>query len=265
MDMETFLDEDPFESTAWGQLKAHASDVFSSPATLSGFEMFLTSNADGAAAELQHKASQMLYIPHIPEENDLFWTGFAIVNPGDTDADAVFYWYDDEGQLLGSSPVTIAAGTKFKDRFDFAFPEFGDTARWGMVMSDQPLIGIEIFGAYSGGICGLTLPGNARTHGILPELNSADGTWSGFAVTNVMPDAVSLTLELVGSDGIVKDTQTQSIAGLNRFKAVVGDYFTDATVEAGDYVRFTATGPVVAIQISGDNDRTVMSALTAAQ
>lgn len=265
MDMEMFLDEDPFESTAWGQLMAHASDAFSSPATLTGFEMFLTNDADGAAVELQHKASQMLYIPHIPEETDLFWTGFAIVNPGDTDADALFYWYDDEGNLLGSSPVLIESGTKFKGRFDFAFPEFGETARWGMVMSDQPLMGVEIFGAYSGGICGLTLPGSARTHGILPELNNAEGTWSGFAVTNAMPDAVTVTFELVGTDGVVKDSRSESIAGLSRFKAVVGDYFSASMVEAGDYVRFTATGPVVAIGITGDDGRTVMSALTAAQ
>ena len=76
---------------------------------------------------------------------------------------------------------------------------------------------------------------------------------------------VLLLLELVGADGVVKESRSQDVPALCRFKMVVDEFFTGSTVMAGDYVRYTATGPVLAIQVSGDDGRTVMSAINGAR
>ena len=142
------------------------------------------------------------------------------------------------------------------------FPDQAGTACWGTIEADQVLNGVEIYGTYNAGICGMALPTVANTWGILPHVLIGEGNWTGITITNVSATDTDVTIQLMAADGTLKAEKTESIAAMHRFKAVVADYFSEATLEAEDTVRYSATSPVVALESSGDMDRTFMSALT---
>ena len=262
LDLEAMLPADVAVGDAWGQLMAYASDPFSNVNSLSGFEMFVKDGSDGAACELVDRGSTMLYIPHVPEETDIFWTGFAFLNTGTSPATATATFYDDNGNLVGTEMLTIPAMSKIKGLMSDLFTSEAGTARWGIIEADQVINGIEIYGTYHAGICGMALPTVANTWGILPDVLTGEGNWTGIAITNVSATDATVTIQLVGADGMVKTEKAESIAAMHRFKVVVADYFTGVTLEAGDTVRYSSTSPVVALESSGDLDRTFMTALT---
>ncbi|NOY23310.1 MAG: hypothetical protein GXO70_07355, partial [Acidobacteria bacterium] len=262
IDLESLLPTDVAVADAWGELMAYASDPFSNTDSLSGFEMFVKNGSDGAACELVGRGSTTLYIPHVPEETDIFWTGFALLNTGSSPATATATFYDDNGNVVGTETLNIPANSKIKGLMTDLFPTEAGTARWGIIQSDQVITGIEIYGTYNAGICGMALPTVANTWGILPDVLTGENNWTGIAITNVGSTDATVTIQLVGANGAVKAEKAESIAAMHRFKAVVADYFTGATLQAGDTIRYSSTSPVVALESSGDLDRTFMTALT---
>ena len=262
IDLENLLPTDLTVADAWGSLSVSSTNPFSSNYTLSGFEMFVKDGSDGAATELVGQSSTILYIPHIPEETDIFWTGFALLNPGDNPATVMAAFYDDDGTVVGTETLSIPANSKIKGLMSGLFPDEAGTAKWGIFQSDQAINGIEIYGTYHAGICGLTLPTAANAWGILPDVLTGDGKWTGIAITNVTGTDTLVTIQLVGADGTVKEEKTEPITAMHRFKAVVADYFTTATVEPGDTVRYFSDKPIIAVEASGDLDRSFMTALT---
>ncbi|NOY24226.1 MAG: hypothetical protein GXO70_12060, partial [Acidobacteria bacterium] len=163
----------------------YAIDPFSNTDSLSGFEMFVKDGSDGAATELVDRGSTTLYIPHVPEETDIFWTGFALLNTGSSPAAATATFYDDNGNVVGTESLSIPANTKIKGLMADLFPSEAGTARWGIIESDQAITGIEIYGTYNAGICGMALPTVANTWGILPDVLTGENNWTGIAITNV--------------------------------------------------------------------------------
>ncbi len=262
IDLEAMLPENVTVADAWGKLSANSSDPFSASETLCGFEMFVKNGSDGAACELVGEGSTTLYIPHVPEETDIFWTGFAILNAGAAQAIATVTFYDDDGEVVGTEALTIPARTKIKGLMTDLFPDETEIARWGVIESSREINGIEIYGTFHAGICGMVLPAVANTWGILPDVLTGDGLWTGMAITNVSSTTATVTIRLVSANGTVKSGKTETIVAFHRFKAVVADYFTTAVIEPGDTVRYSSDQPVIALEASGDLDRTFMTALT---
>ncbi|NOY22018.1 MAG: hypothetical protein GXO70_00720, partial [Acidobacteria bacterium] len=262
IDLESLLPVDVEISDAWGKLMAKATDPFSDIDTLSGFEMFIKEGSDGAATELVGLGSFMLYIPHVPEETDIFWTGFALLNAGSIPATATATFYDDNGNVVGTETLSIPANSKIKGLMADLFSSEAGTARWGTIESNQAINGIEIYGTYNAGICGLTLPSVANTWGILPDVLTGEGNWTGIAITNVTGTDASVTIQLVSSDGTVKREKKELIAAMHRFKAVVAEYFNTVSIEPGDTIHYFSDQPIITLEASGDLDRTFMTALT---
>ena len=172
-------------------------------------------------------------------------------------------FYNDNGNIVGTESISIPANSKIKGLMTDLFPDIAGTARWGIIQSDQAINGIEIYGTYHAGICGLTLPAVANAWGILPNVLIGENNWTGFAITNVSATDATVIIQLVAADGTVKAEKAEPIAAMHRFKAVVADYFTGTTLAAGDTIRYTSDQPVIALEASGDIDRTFMTALTA--
>ncbi|NOZ13363.1 MAG: hypothetical protein GXO69_06905 [Acidobacteria bacterium] len=170
IDLNALLPQDADTANAWGKLTAYATDPFSNINSLSGFEMFVKDGGDGAACELTGRGSTTLFIPHVPEETDIFWrTGFALLNTGSSPAMVTATFYDDNGNAVGSESLTIPANSKIKGLMTDLFPSEAGKARWGVMESDQVITGIEIYGTYNAGICGMALPAAAHTWGVLPD------------------------------------------------------------------------------------------------
>ncbi|NOY23565.1 MAG: hypothetical protein GXO70_08670 [Acidobacteria bacterium] len=262
IDLNALLPADVDVADAWGKLTAYATNPFSNINSLSGFEMFVKNGGDGAACELVNRGSTRLFIPHVPEETDIFWTGFAFLNTGSSPAAVTATFYDDNGNGVGSETFMIPANSKIKGLMTDLFPNEAGMARWGVIDSDQVITGIEIYGTYNAGICGMVLPTVANTWGILPDVLTGEDNWTGIAITNVSSSDATVTIRLMGADGTVKAEKSVSVAVMHRFKAVLTDLFAGVTPEAGDTVRYSSTAPVVALESSGDLDRTFMTALT---
>jgi hypothetical protein len=262
VNLEAHLPNPVSENDAWGQIVSGSDYPISNTNTLSGFEMFIRKDSDGAACELVGKASYTLLIPHIPEETDIFWTGFAVVNVEEEAALTTWTFYTDNGTVVGIENLTIPPESKLKGLKTELFPDEAASARWATISSDRKLAGIEIYGTHNGGICGLVLPDDSYTAGILPDVRTREGEWTGIAITNPMTANAHVSIQLVNAAGVVKANRTETIAPLHRFKTVVADYFTGIVIDDGDTVRFLSDQPVLALEVCGDLDRTFMTALT---
>ncbi len=266
IDLENFISNNGtkmlYMQDAWGKLIAYAGEPFSYTKTLTGFEMFIKEGNDGAATELSGKGGTTLFIPHIPEETDIFWTGFAFLNTGNRTAHLTFRFYDNEGNPVGTETMEIEPQTKVKGLMKDLFPSESGNARWGIITSDEDINGIEIYGTYHAGICGLALPTIANTYGILPDVRNGEGEWTGIAITNVSNVDANVTIRLIDREGNIKAEKTQTIQSKHRFKAVVSEYFDGVTLEDGDTIRYSSNTAVVSMEASGDLDRTYMTALT---
>ncbi|NOY22517.1 MAG: hypothetical protein GXO70_03250 [Acidobacteria bacterium] len=262
VDLEALLPEDVAVADAWGKLTAYETDPATGIRSLSGFEMFVKTGNDGAATELVGEGSTTLYIPHVPEETDIFWTGFALLNTTSGEADVTATFYDDNGAVVGTESLTIPAQSKIKGLMTDLFPDEAGIARWGILQSTKPITGIEIYGTYNAGICGLALPAVANTWGVLPDVLTGEENWTGIAITNTGAAEATVTIRLVRADGAIRSGRTEHITAMHRFKAVVVDYFSTVTPQPGDTVRYISDQPIIALEASGDLDRTFMTALT---
>ncbi len=254
VDVESLL-EDPINTfDAWAV-------AVSPQAVISGFELFVKEGNDGAATELIDRPSQNLFIPHVPTNTTIFWTGFAFLNTGIEPASLQCEFYSDSGERLGTTWLDIPAGAKIKGLMTDLFPDVAGTAGWGLILADQPIIGIELYGTYQAGICGFTLPDISGTDLILPSLLSGEGLWTGVAVANPMNVTASVTFQLVASDGTVKEEKETVMDPYSRFAFVVADFFEGTDVLETDYVRVLSDQPLTAVEAGGDLDRTFMNGL----
>ncbi len=262
INMEDYIGDNITESKMWGTVETSSNNPFvSSPRSIIGFEMFVHNGTDGAGVELESEGHTTLFIPHIPEETSIFWTGFAIVNTENSDANLKVDFYSSGGEKIGTETLVIPAKSKLKGLMSDLFPSENGLAEWGIIHSDRKLIGVEIYGTNDAGICGYSLPSLAQPQGILPFVITGENNWSGIAITNPGNQSVNVSIQLISKSGEIKASKTETIQPMSRFKAVLSDYFSDVSIEDGDYIKYTSSGAVVGIIVNGDKNRTFMSAL----
>lgn len=263
IDIETFLPQSGDENSGVGFIKTITNNPFQSERnSLSGFEMFVHNGTDGAAVELPGTGHKTLFLPHIPEETSIFWTGFTISNTDSTgQANVTIQVYAGDGQLKGEKTLTIPASGKIKETVENLFPDLYGQVAWGVIQSDRNIVGIEIYGTVDSGICGFSLPSTATTEGYLPEILDGDSVWTGIGITNPGNNKASVNIQLVDKDGNVKAEKAQFVAAGNRFMAVVSQLFEDTVISEGDYIRYSSDCPVIGLVVTGDLDRTFMTAL----
>ena len=247
-------------ASMWSKFISYANNPFSDTSLMTGFEMFIKHGGDGAATELAGTGSTKLYIPHIPGETDIFWTGFAFVNPGQEDVTATATFYSDAGVMTGTSQITVPANSKIKGLMSDIFANAGTGAAWGTVDASGNLVGLEIYGTTSG-ICGFSLKGETTTEGVFPLMVTGENNWTGVALANPNSQEAAVTIDLVQEDGAVVATQTATIAANGRFSFVAADYFSRYNLKETDYIRFHSQYGLLGVEAGGDNERTFMVAL----
>ncbi|NOY23301.1 MAG: hypothetical protein GXO70_07310 [Acidobacteria bacterium] len=232
IDLEPCMPQSAGENAGVGLVETISNNPFQSQSnSLSGFEMFVHNGTDGAAVELSGTGHRTLFLPHIPEETGIFWTGFTLANTDDTtEANVNVQVYSADGELKGEKTLTIAASGKIKDTIENIFPDLYGQIAWGVIQSDRDIVGIEIYGTVDSAICGFNLPSIATTEGYLPEILNGSGEWTGIGITNPGNNEASVNIQLVDKDGSVKAEKTQQIASKNRFAAVVGQLFDGTTI-----------------------------------
>lgn len=261
LNMEDYLTTPIDELKNWGYLTSSYIHPFGVINNLTGFELFVKSNSDGASVELISKTSNVLYIPHIPTEVDTFWTGFAFVNNTDSSANVDFNFYASTGEFVGTVSKTIDANSKLKGTMDSLFPDQNGLASWAIAESNKKICGVELYGTFNAGICGFSLSGQTFSTGILPVVDSSELTWTGLALTNPNSEMAVATLQLISSEGNVKATTTIEINANNRYAITLKDLFEGKEFSGSDYIKFTSTKPLTAVEALGDIDFSYMMAI----
>ncbi|NOY22073.1 MAG: PKD domain-containing protein [Acidobacteria bacterium] len=248
------------ESSMWDKFISYTDNPFSDTSLMAGFEMFIKHDGDGAATELAGIGSTKLYIPHIPSETDIFWTGFAFVNPGPEDVTATATFYSDSGEMTGTSQITVPTHSKVKGLMGDLFPDAGSTAAWGIVSSTNRIVGLELYGTVSG-ICGFSLKGETATDGVFPLMVTGENNWTGIALANPNAQEAEVSIDLIQADGTVIASKTASVPANGRFSFVAADYFSRYNLKESDYIRFHSQYGLVGVEAAGDTGRSFMVAL----
>lgn len=266
INLEKYSPDNNEKNQFWGLFGNRYLDPFSDTKKLTGFEMFIKTNSDGAAVELSSKGHKNLFIPHIPIETDLFWTGFAFLNPSPVPVIASATMYNDNGEIIGIYPFDIPAKSKLKGTVDQLFPNAQGLATWGIIETNgNNLTGLEIYGTFNDGICGFSLNDEAFSNGILPLVNVSETTWTGLSITNPSPLDTEVTIQLMSKDGIVLDTETRIIPAKCKISGILKkDFFANSEIDTSQYMKFSSTFGIIAIEVSGDLTRSWMKAIGAA-
>ena len=247
------------EQFCWGKIyDINQSNV------LNGFELFVQRNNDGAAITLTSKESTMFYIPHIPEEKDIFWTGFTFSNTQNKKGQIVFYLYNDSKELIGTKSIEIEPLSKVKGLFEQLFPE-GElqNAVWGYAYSNVKITGIEIYGVAGGAICGYPLPVSGKASGILPIARNDNELWTGIIALNPNRENAFVTFTLFDGEGNILNEKTVKVEPFMRFKSLLSDLFPENNPGEKAYIQYNSTKPLVCIEVEGDKARNYMKALNA--
>jgi len=255
------LDE-PAEGDMWATFRCHADNPFSSTRSMTGFEMFIKQDGDGAATELTADGSERLYIPHIPTETEIFWTGFAFVNPGSEDITATVQFFNDAGEAAGTGQLTVPAGKKVKGLMSDLFPDALADAAWGVLNASDKLVGLELYGT-TDGICGFGLDGYATATGVFPLMLTGTGEWTGIALANPNDVDAPVTIELVDEHGTIVGAHDAVVPANGRFAFVAAEYFDRYRLAETDYIRFRSMYGLVGVEAAGDDSRSYMVAIGA--
>ena len=253
------LAENTPESFCWGTVY----DINQSQ-VLNGFELFVQNNNDGAAISLSSKATNKFYIPHIPEEKDIFWTGFTFSNTENKEGKIVFYLYNDSKELIGTKTIDIAPLSKVKGLFEQLFDnEELQNAVWGYAVSSVKITGIEIYGVSGGAICGYPLPSKEKEIGILPIAQSDENYWTGIIALNPNTENAFVTFKLYDGKGNEINEKQIKIEPFMRYKSLIGDLFPENRINENYFIQYFSSKPLICIEVEGDKTRTFMKALNA--
>ena len=231
---------------------------------LNGYEAFIQKGKDGAAITLYSQGNNKFFIPHIPEEKEIFWTGFTFTNTENRKGQIVFYLYNDEHKLTGIKYMEIGANSKIKGLFSQLFSEQElKQSVWGYAYSSVKVSGIEIYGVSGGAICGYPLPPKAKESGILPIALSNENLWTGIVALNPNSENAYITFNLFDGKGNKIETKEVKIAPFTRFKTLLRDLFTECEFTKHSFIEYTSNKSIVCIEVEGDKDRTYMRAINA--
>ncbi len=183
-----------------------------------------------------------------------WYTGLAFINTGDADAHVTVTAYNENGNSLATHTETLAPRSKYVRLIDQAFPEVADPGQLRMVqaVSDQPLIGFELFGHFeSPGLAGLPaftaagpltrgpaaapakgggdapLAGELHYNEIMPN----DGYFTGVTFCNLGVAPATVSAELFDCAGVSLAVANWPVNPLQQITREVWNIF-DGTVHA---------------------------------
>jgi hypothetical protein len=186
-----------------------------------------------------------LNFPRAYTPADLTATGFAVVNPGSTDASVTF-------RLLSASGATVSVSSQVVRgrgqlaRLGSEYFQNAATAGWVQATSATPgLQGFWIggdFSTYTDGADGAV----AATDQILPLVAGQ----TEINIANPGNSTITVTIHLRGADGVESSAPvTRDIPALGIFQSQVSAIFPSADLTQPTHIRVTSPGPFAATSV----------------
>ena len=188
-----------------------------------------------------------LYLAHF-DTTALWWTGIALVNLGDVQATVTITAYNQAGNVIGTTTITIPAlGQKVSMVKDLLGVS---STGWISVHSDQLIVGLEILSTTtSGGLAGLTAPRTLQHSLSFSHFDTTAQWWTMAALANPSAVAATVTITAYNQQGVQIGTSTITLPPNGQQFFQVKDRLG---VTGTGWINVTSDQPIVGLEIFGN-------------
>ena len=239
----------------WGDLTALEAQT-----TLAAVEVFERANKDierqSVAVGLDRETGLELIFPHIAADTNIFWTGVALVNPGDAPVQINYEIYDEFGMVVSAPDLatTIQPGAKQLYLVDQFVQQLGPGAAWLKVRADQQILGYMLFGSHVVGdfFSGFQSLKRGFRRLCFPHLEETvtTGGFTGIAVVNPGDENTEVTIMLIDQSGNLKAQSQRPLGPKQKIVALAADLFSE-TFSFGDKIVVSGSSPLAGFEIFG--------------
>ena len=188
-----------------------------------------------------------LNFPRLFTASDLAATGFAIVNPGSSDATATFSLRGTTGSIIDTTTRSIDAGGQFSELGSELFPT-ATTPGWVQMTSDTAgLQGFWIGGDFATFTDGANAAPSAASL-MFPLVASS----TEINVANTAATQTSVTISLRQADGNEMAFSQQTISGMGVFQSSAASLFSAVDVSQATHILMTGGASIAATAIVSD-------------
>lgn len=212
----------------------------------------------------QGNEDHTLYFPHI-DVSDYWWTGFAVINPNESDADVTFRFYDEEGNEVATVNKTIPANGKvvstIRDFFDGNVPE---NVSWYKIETEKKLDGFELFGTKDWHeMVGVKIFSKPAKRLIYPEVMKDDNHWTGIVLINVDSKDANVTFKAYDANGNeLTESSTIALPENGKKVALIEDLFDSFPSETA-YLVAETDAKVIGFELYGYTSHVGLAGLSA--
>ncbi|MBI1748201.1 MAG: phosphodiester glycosidase family protein [Acidobacteria bacterium] len=201
-------------------------------------------------------SESILIIPHMSHEPSGY-TGFALVNPTDQNAEVTLTAYDESGKVIQSAevrnPSTLSVPARSQvSQLDSEFFGFEDpTPGWILAVSPHnDLVGFFLFGNAQGEFLdGADLP-TPRSEIVFPMIAQGDHGVTEVSLINPNRDPADLKLRLYDAKGQSLATQSFMLAAHERRRAIIPALFPSlSNFSKAGHLRVSSTCPVTGFAV----------------
>ncbi len=205
-----------------------------------------------------------LYFPHI-DVTDFWWTGFAVVNPGEQSADITFRFYDNSGNEVAAIDRTISPKGKIvstvRNLFNDQVPE---GASWFKIETATKLDGFELFGTTEWHeLVGVKIFSKPSTKLIYPEVIVDDNHWTGLALINVSGQDANILFRAYNSSGQEIATSTAITIPSNGKTVDLAENFFDSFPSETAYIVAESDQDIIGFELFGYKSHVGLAGLSA--
>lgn len=274
-----FLESSEYEVAAYGKLSGNVEDFFSvdpteigwitaaADRTLVGYSYVVSIDATKAySVTAADKLSDELYVPHIAQKVDQWFTRASVVNGNEVDTQAELE--------SGTSQAVLDTDTGFsKDSFEFidklggSLPSDAEWARFLTMDGGLNLAGTEVFGTLDGTsqTAGLALSDGASDN---PNFTTIRGNiyfthiardtsqfWTGIALVNVTSAEQQVKVVGYGPGGVEVGSKLRTLTAGEKVVELAEAFLSDIGSPADvDWVAIETEGGVVGYELFGTTD-----------
>lgn len=198
-----------------------------------------------------------LYFPHVAGSD--FWTGIAFVNISNSNTDIRLLGYDNQGQVLAETNMTLAP---FAKEVRLAYQFFDNLAvdaglAWIALETDGFVQGYELFGDNDSDatvLSGFPAVTGGSTELTFRKVHAEENvSWTGIAVVNIATSSeANLVYEAIDAEGRVLGSSLRTIGALRKDVALVQNLFNGGLPEGTAWVRVSSDQPIAGFQLYGD-------------
>jgi len=252
LDLETLLPDNPFEDPGWRRLTTPFASI------VGNLLFYNQTGSQSAVLPIHYEQSTYLILPHLPSDQNTWWTGLVLLNPSHETASVTINWHLQDTNHEPSI-LELAPGEKQANLIKSFLPTSA-SGGWAEIHSDQAILGFELFGTRNEqSLCGLPLTQNLSKRWVFSRIGTQD-TWSGLAILNPGPVPITLTLNQYQGNGELSRSDPLAIDAFSRIRFIPESEFPVANPES-TWLELKGDNGFLAFQLVGNSQQTGLAAL----